>query len=280
LEAVVIGLLAAGALLLLIPAVLKYRNLGQQTGCQDNLRRIGEAFKSHHNVHGFFPSGGWEGCEPPTYINGQPAVGSEQKAGWGFQILPYVGGEGVWKGVDAGTEQERILRAVGTPNRVFFCPTRREPQTVSFRVADYLNGVEATHVLCDYAASNWENTGAVGRREPLSLSDLTDGPEFTLLVADKRLNLAFLGQRQPDDGIGYTAGWCADTIRSTDRPPAPDYSGVEGQDGELLFGSSHSGGIYAVFADGSGRKIAYAIDRTVFQRLGNRSDEPRKPKTK
>src|SRR5262249_34477022 len=58
---------------------------------------------------------------PPTYVGGQPAVGAQQQAGWGFQILPFIEGDSVWR---AGPGV-----AIATPNPLFFCPSRRGPQT-------------------------------------------------------------------------------------------------------------------------------------------------------
>ena len=55
--------------------------------------------------------------------------------------------------------------AVGTPNKVFFCPARRSPQTTVFTSAAYLGGTPTTTALCDYAASNYEETGVVRYRE-------------------------------------------------------------------------------------------------------------------
>ena len=57
---------------------------------------------------------------PPTSLGGSPALGAKQQAGWGFQILPYLEGENVWR---AGP-----VLAIGTPNKVFFCPSRRGPR--------------------------------------------------------------------------------------------------------------------------------------------------------
>ena len=79
---------------------------------------------------------------------------------------------------------------------------------------------------------------------------------------------------QDDDDIGYTSGWDQDTIRTTDRPPAPDYRGEFSSKatGQLLFGSSHPGALNAVMTDGSVRVIKYSIDPRTFKLLGNKAD--------
>jgi prepilin-type processing-associated H-X9-DG protein len=263
----IIGTLIA----LLLPAVQMVREAANRTECQNNLRQIGIAFQNHHAAHTFFPSGGWDWFTPPTYINGQPAVGAQQKAGWGFQILPYIEGDNAWRGGGATNDLDRILVAISTPNKTFFCPTRRVPQLVTYTDPGYLNGQTVTHALCDYAGSNWEGTGVLQQYTPSRFADITDGTSQTLLVSEKRLNLSSLGQDQPDDNEGYTCGWDEDTIRRTAVPPARDFTG-ETWDEERRFGSSHRDRFNAVFADGSVRPISYTIDPTIFSYLGNRSD--------
>jgi prepilin-type N-terminal cleavage/methylation domain-containing protein/prepilin-type processing-associated H-X9-DG protein len=250
---------------LLLPAVQKVREAAARAQCGNNLKQIGLAFHNHHDQLGFFPSGGWGVTSPPTYSNGQPDVGARQQAGWAFQILPFLEGDNAWK---AGA-----VVAIATPNKVFFCPSRRLPQVVTYPdgYSPPLTGGLLSHALCDYAASNIEGTGVVRRALPTRMADVTDGTSNTLLVADKRLNRAFLGQPQTDDNEGYTAGWDKDTVRRTARPPAPDYTAPAG-DGDRLFGSSHPGRINAVFADGSVHGVSYSVSRAVFSRLGDRSD--------
>ncbi len=256
----ILGVLVA----LLLPAVQAAREAARRSQCINNLKQIGLAFQNHHAAQQSFPSGGWDWYHPPTYKNDRPVTGPEQRAGWGFQILPYLEAQTIW---NAGPEQ-----AIGTPVSLLFCPSRRSPQTVdhqdSYRPS--LTGGQITHALCDYAASNREATGVVRRYKPMNLSNVTDGSSHTLLAADKRLNVAHLGEWQDDDNEGYTVGWNEDTIRRTDRPPAPDHT--RDGDGDKLFGSSHPGIINAALVDGSVRAITVQVDKKAFRLLGDIAD--------
>jgi len=250
---------------LLLPAVQKVREAAARLQCQNNLKQLGLAFHDHHDTFLFFPSGGWAATSPPTYVNGTPAVGAGQGAGWGFQVLPFIEADNVSK---AGP-----VVAIATTNKLFFCPSRRSPQTWTYpdRYQPRLTGGNLTHALCDYAASNKDGTGVVRRVYPTRIADITDGTSNTLLLSEKRLNRAFLGQGAHDDNQGYTAGWNNDTVRKTSRPPQPDYSAPFG-DGGGIFGSSHTGGLNATLADGSVRLISFTISRRTFNLLGNKSD--------
>jgi prepilin-type processing-associated H-X9-DG protein len=256
---------------LLLPAVQRVREGAYGMVCRNNLRQIGLAFQNHEQQLGFFPSGGWDWSTPPAYINGQPSTGKWQKAGWGFQILPYVEGVNAWRGGQATNDLARIRVAVGTTNKLFFCPSRRSPQALTISDKDYLSGTQITCALIDYAASNLEGGGVVRPVIPTRIAEITDGTSNTLVAADKRLNLAFLGQPNYDDYTGYTTGFDHESIRRTGRPPLPDYRAASG-DGEDRFGSSHPARINAVFADGSVRSISYSIEPAVFSYLGNKND--------
>jgi prepilin-type N-terminal cleavage/methylation domain-containing protein/prepilin-type processing-associated H-X9-DG protein len=256
---------------LLLPAVQKVREAAARMSCQNNLKQLGLAFHNHHDNLNFFPGGGGEWSSIPTYVNGQPAVGAQQEAGWGFQILPYVEGDNAWRGGGATNDLDRARTAVGAPNKVFFCPSRRAPQTTVFSSPGYMDDTPTVTALCDYAASNYEETGVVRYLATTRMADITDGTSNTLLLGDKRLNLARLGQPQKDDDTGYASGFDFDVVRYTNRPPAPDYSAASG-DGDGRFGASHAGRFNVTLADGSVRSLPYSIDPTVFKYLGNRSD--------
>ena len=256
----IIGILVG----LLLPAVQAAREAARRAQCLNNLKQISLAFHNHHDQFKHFPSGGWDWDTPPTYDGTTPAVGADQRAGWAFQILPFIEAANTWQ---AGAEV-----AVGQPNQVYFCPSRRGTQVVTTpdHYSPPINGGDINHALCDYAASNRSGSGVVRRFVPRHFRDVTDGTSNTLLVGDKRLNLAFLGTPQEDDNEGYTAGWNSDTMRNTDKLPLPDFNGLG--DGDDRFGSSHPGVFQIALTDGSTRSLSYSVDGEVFQLLGDIRD--------
>ena len=153
-------------------------------------------------------------------------------------------------------------------------PSRRGPTTVTYpdEYTPPLTDGDLTHALCDYAASNLDGNGVVRQFNPTTFGDITDGASNTLLVSEKWLDPLTMGQMEPGDNEGYTAGFDHDTVRLGSLPPLPDRAGG-GSTHDRQFGSSHPGRMNAVLADGSVRPISYAIDPTVFGYLCNRSDD-------
>ena len=255
---------------LLLPAVQKVREAAARISCSNNLKQMGLAFQNHHDSLGVFPTGGQTWSDAPTYMAaGQPAVRQNQLAGWGFQILPYMEAGNTWTGGGQATVAGCQILAMSTPNKTFFCPSRRSPQVFTGG-AWYGPGGTYGHAQTDYAASNLENTGVVAYGYiGHQIKDITDGLSSTMLVGDKRLNRAALGNFQGDDNEGYTSGWDHDVERYTNQQPAPDSTSG---DGAQRFGSEHPMRFQAVYADGSVHTISYSINLTVFSYLGNIAD--------
>jgi len=105
----------------------------------------------------------------------------------------------------------------------------------------------------------------------LNSSRIPDGTSNTLMVGERNVNLARLGDSsQFDENNGYIDGWDWDTIRWGYEVPAPDRRDDSWYD--RRFGSSHIGVLNGVFCDGSVRTIRFTINLGAFQRICNRTD--------
>ena len=271
----IIGVLIA----LLLPAVQKVRESANRVQCANNLKQIGAAFFNHYTVLRIFPTAGWRHTDDPTLTSGgAPAVGADQHAGWAYQILPYLEADNIWLGGSPSDPVANRLRVIyGTPHKVYFCPSRRLPMTKLY------NGRQ--HAMCDYAASNSDQTGVVRTQvggpadaaRTVAMVDIKDGASNTLLVGEKCYNLSLLPVTNWDDDDGYTYGYDfgdtgKDTIRSTEAAPLADFWGPGNDPGKNLgsprFGSSHPGIMMAVFADGSVHTLSLGINAGTFKALG------------
>jgi prepilin-type N-terminal cleavage/methylation domain-containing protein len=302
---------------LLLPAVQKVREAAARTQCQNNLKQIGLAWHNMQDAQGFLPTGGQHWSTPPTFGNvtpgtdfstleGNPAASPAdvrtQRAGWGFQILPFIEQDNLWRGSGQTTIGGQQAQAEAAAIKTYFCPARRAPMTKQQQNNWYspLSIHPTVHGQTDYAGSIANNSGDNGalvrtwnhdrgdnvagtkRRDPIRLNDLLDGTSQTLLAGEKRMRVDNIQNFQSDDNEGYSAGWDWDIYRRTDLPPLPDIKGANNPD--AYFGSSHSGGFMALLGDGSVRMIRFDIqcimtagathcDRnSTFWKLGHRSD--------
>lgn len=280
----IIGVLVA----LLLPAVQAARESARRTQCMNHLKQLALACQNHVDNYGFLPSaGGPDWQYHMTYIQGIPQIAPDQRGGWGFQILPFIEQQNLWAGNDQPNDLERSIKAIGTPQKLLFCPTRRPPEVLSTNdwygflpdLSPGNSGRSTPHAKNDYAAGSHDSgsgddsngVGAITRLIPRKLRDITDGTSSTLLFGEKRMNVQLLRQFQANDNEGYTCGWNHDIMRYTDRNLLPDFRHPS-DPGDDRFGSSHPGGMNIALVDGSVRILTFSTDATIFSNLGRRGD--------
>ena len=272
----IIALLVA----LLMPAIQKIRETSKRLECANNLKQIGTAFLNHGTTRRNFPDSGagwWLSRSKSS--DGLPRSAPDQDWGWAYQILPYIEQYSLWS-----NPSDVDVAAVAV--RLYFCPSRRLPQSLqgvqsgmpnSLRGAiDYAGngGIGPSNFPAD--ASFIDQTGVLIPRagNKVSLADLPDGASNTLLVGERNFNRKLSGQSwMYDENNGYINGWDWDTIRWGYDRPAPDRHDDSYYD--LRFGSSHTGGVQFVLADGSVRMVRYSISLSTFQNLCHRADGKR-----
>lgn len=298
-------LMIIGILLMLIfPALQRFREAANRAQCLNNLKQMALACQAHHDAHDHFPSAGWGwfwlGC--PHRGNGP-----EQPGGWAYNILPFIERTdlrklGYGKSDSALLDDMKVL--VTTPVGLFHCPTRRSPQLYpnfgNYRSAD-ANKVMQTFtppkvVRCDYAGnagsqvanevfagpnsvaegdtpSWWPSgpspyNGVFFLRSKVTRDDITRGASNVYLIGERYLNPNhyYTGTFGADNETIY-AGFNNDICRTTFYPPRQDSPGY---DSTFAYGSAHHGGFHMAKADGSVQFIDYSISPDVHAVAGNR----------
>src|SRR5215468_8014365 len=97
-ELLVVIAIIAILIALLVPAVHRVRETANIAQCKNQLKQMGLAFHSHHDVFNVFPSGGraWWDNNDRRKLRGQPTGYQDQAWGWMYQILPYIEQQDLW----------------------------------------------------------------------------------------------------------------------------------------------------------------------------------------
>ncbi len=124
-----------------------------------------------------------------------------------------------------------------------------------------------------------QNPTDLGYTSQTKMKNIVDGTSKTFVISEKRIRVGGKPGIDAGDDKGWSDGWDLDTVRSTLCPPSADTDDTYTQTNyhldryeDLAFGSMHTGGINAVFADNSVRFVNFDIDLELFNRLGNIRD--------
>ena len=311
-EVLVVIAIIAVLVAILLPAVQQAREAARNSQCKNNLKQLGIAMHSYHEVHGMFP--------PPqgksVWDNGNYYRAFSAQA----MMLPYLDQAALYSKLDMSLMYSQAPNgtADGTPYRVrlasMLCPSDR----------DWV-GVEGgnNYVMSAGPSLYWvavaNQIGMFNRDRTTNLRDLSDGASNTIAASEslKGDNDGAAYNLRTDIGKGvarpsgapdvnwtqaqvdtfaasslgsaashyshgrrdWLNGLTGATIFNTMANPnwrAPDAStgtgGVMDGAGVYAARSNHTGGVNALLGDGSIQFISENIDLNIWQSLGHTSD--------
>lgn len=268
---------------LLLPAVQKVREAAARMSCSNNLKQIGLGL---HNYESTF------GKLPPGYTSGTATVdGDNLGPGWGWAtyLLPYIEQENLYRQINLNLD---IMHSSHTVVRTTLLRTYRCPSDSP--IADRFNVPSATgtqlgqlafanYVGCGgtYEVSGFPdtNTGVAHRNKSYSLVDIKDGTSNTMFVTERQSKLSPM-----TTWVGAVTGGINPPLNpALEEEAAQTY--ILMQTGELDeartpnnpfahvedASSRHTGGVNAVFGDGSVRFIRNTIAPVTWVGIGTRN---------
>jgi prepilin-type N-terminal cleavage/methylation domain-containing protein/prepilin-type processing-associated H-X9-DG protein len=244
----------------LLPAVQKVREAANRISCSNNLKQIGLACHSYHDI-----------CEslPPGYTATALYPSTAPGWGWGAYLLPYLEQQSLYQQINLASPVEG-QSAIRTRLNLYLCPSDLPP-TEPFALTDAFLGTICLAAPCSYAAScgsdasevdDFAGNGIFYRNSHTRFADIKDGTS----------NTTMMGDRAWADTQGTWAG-VPNGARAWSGPTNPwlNTSGpgqalvlvhnnwinvkTDADGGLDDFSSKHPGGANLLFADGSVRFI-------------------------
>lgn len=301
----IIGLLIA----LLLPAVQASRESARATQCRNNLKQIGLAAISFHDIHNSFPPARLAKRE--AYDEFSECVSSQPS--WFVRIMPHLEQGAaydrwrIWEPFESHPLELREMILT-----TYLCPSRRSPgqaiAPTTFQEGRLPCGCGGTGetvlggALGDYAGSHGDLTGGIrgfpsdfprgGNGTGLIISsrgfcddnfkpnnwmdrvryrDVKDGLSNTFLAGEKHVPLSQFTV-PPMDGAIYN-GQEMSAVARVGGPGAPIVRNAKSVPAVTFqWGSAHELMCHFVFGDGSVRGISEMVNTQVLGHLGHRAD--------
>jgi prepilin-type N-terminal cleavage/methylation domain-containing protein/prepilin-type processing-associated H-X9-DG protein len=268
---------------LLLPAVQKVREAAARMTCTNNLKQIGLALHNHESGYQKFPSGF------TSRAAGVDGDGLGPGWGWAAELLPYVEQDNLHRQINPAADILAPAHAAVrvTPLKVYRCPSDAPAG------GDTFTAVSASGPLVPVAFANYvacggtfevtdfpdTNTGSFLRNVAYRMADISDGTSNTLFVTER------WSKRSP------MTTWVG-AVTGAENPPLNPVFHEEGpptlvlfQTGEAVEGrtpnnpfqhvedpsSPHTGGVNALFGDGSVRFLRNSIAPDTWTGLGTRA---------
>ncbi|HEY1487067.1 MAG TPA: DUF1559 domain-containing protein, partial [Micromonosporaceae bacterium] len=255
---VVIAILAV-LIGLLLPAVQKLREAAARARCASHVKQIAIAVHSYHDTHRKLPPGGSH--TPPAAAAFPGPACRDPEWSWAYHLLPFLDQQAVFDNPDVTAVRSAVIP-------IYHCPSRRAAQLYTDRAMIDYAGNAGTH-------PDGEN-GVVMRTTlgRITLADITDGTGSTVLVGEKRMNVAAFGHGGGDAEGYVTPGWTTayEVYRLGTDAPAADINEPDDCAAHSTFGSAHPGVFNIAFCDGSVRTVRFSVDPATWARACVRND--------
>jgi prepilin-type N-terminal cleavage/methylation domain-containing protein/prepilin-type processing-associated H-X9-DG protein len=267
---------------LLLPAVQKVREAAARMKCSNNLKQLGIALHSYHDVTNRFP-----GYYRTQANSADPTYYSDN---WTYQLLPYIEQDNLYK-QPFTTRVEYRTNIGGKVIQTYRCPSDPYPETMTssgltVALSDY-------HGIVGRQRYEWSTVGDLGligvypNTKKITMTSIADGTSNTLAFGERPpttdLQWGWGLRGLPDlDSLMWAQYGPPDTmsIGTTDESgvacPFPVYfSAPKGKptrcDGYHLW-SAHSGGGNFCLADGSVRFFSYSAAINVIVPMSTRAN--------
>jgi prepilin-type N-terminal cleavage/methylation domain-containing protein len=280
---------------LLLPAVQQAREAARRMTCINNLKQLGLAMHSHHDVHKRLPAG----YVSPGVVPTDPSSSETSKGyAWGLFLLPYSEESAVFDTIDqsqeaTGTANEATAAAAALS--LYRCPTDLPPArfdvatgggTVSLPSSNYVAILGWNNVTTEAGQGN----GVFFRNSGTQFREITDGLSKTICVGERKHVHEFFDQGPYNanstwyaavPGVSRPAGMAMMPMAT--EGPGSLVLGHVGQSGMMAgktpnhtnhivhFSSSHVGGVVFLLCDGSTHYVRDDISYELFKALGTRS---------
>jgi prepilin-type N-terminal cleavage/methylation domain-containing protein/prepilin-type processing-associated H-X9-DG protein len=277
---VIIGVLIAISL----PAICKAREAANRTACANNLKQLGLACHSYHDVAQVFP---------PGYSSGSTADPTSTQPGWGWaaHLLPYLEQRAVCDRIDFCRPVEDPVNAAArlTALQAFRCPSD-SGSSLAFTIVTAKGQPITQAAPSSYAAScgaaeiddiPGPMEGVFYRNSRINITNITDGTSTTCLIGDRASSWSMTPWAGAVQG-GIVLGGPSNPSRQNPdaTEPAPymclaqtrEINDWTDRDGALDdYHSEHPGGINMLFADGTVRFLRQTMDPIIFAAVGTRA---------
>jgi prepilin-type N-terminal cleavage/methylation domain-containing protein/prepilin-type processing-associated H-X9-DG protein len=284
---------------LLLPAVQKTRESASRTRCLNNLKQLGLAMHNFHDTNGYLPS------------NIRPVAQGSVRVRWTTFLLPYYEQNNVFKIYNQNVNwSDPVNRpAVSIALKVLQCPSAPNPERLDYNpdgdppfvgfaaTGDYSGIYGISPRLFAEGQVDNTNPGILSKTENVRLIEITDGLSNTIHLTESagKPYLYRAGRLigtppsvfvqggawcRPGSDIAWLEGLTSDgtTVGGTvginaangiEKTVYPDlYFGTDGT-GQIY--GFHTGGVNALFGDGSVHFLRQTIDIRTLARLITRN---------